>query len=230
MNFTQRFTLLVKGNLTSLFDSLEDPERSLHQLVLEMEDQLEAAKRAAAQAMANEDRVRARIAIHRDDAGRWQAAARRALSKGLEDDVREALRQAELAGRQGDRLAEQLVAQEHDTEQIRESITRLDEQLRHGRSRLQVLQARIRQGDARRAIGKVMRGAEASNLHGEFERLGERVELRAAEESAYLRLGDELSGRDLRRRCETAEIDDAVEDRLAELRAEVVEEPGEGAA
>ena len=102
MNLTQRFTLLVKGSLNSVFDSLEDPERSLYQLVLEMEEQLEAAKRAAAQAMANEDRVRARIATHREDAQRWEAAARRSLAKGQEADASEAVRQAELAGRQGE--------------------------------------------------------------------------------------------------------------------------------
>ena len=35
MNIAQRFTLLVKGQLNAIFDNLEDPERSLHQLVLD---------------------------------------------------------------------------------------------------------------------------------------------------------------------------------------------------
>ena len=46
----------------AVLDSLEDPERSLNQLVLDMEEELEAAKRAAARAMANEDRLRSKIA------------------------------------------------------------------------------------------------------------------------------------------------------------------------
>ncbi|MEM7354217.1 MAG: PspA/IM30 family protein, partial [Acidobacteriota bacterium] len=137
---------------------------------------------------------------------------------------------AELAERQADRLADQLADQEHDTAQIRESIARMQEQLGHSRSRLQVLHAQLRQGEARRAMGKIMRGAERSNLYGEFERLGERVELRVAEENAYLRLGDELSGDDLRRRCEKAEVDDAVDDRMERLRAEVAASRAEGEA
>ncbi len=221
MNLTQRFCLLVKGSLNSVFDSMEDPERSLHQLIVEMEEQLEVAKRAVAQAMANEERLRARIATYRQDADQWQASGRRALAKGRDDDAREALRQGELADRQAQNLAEQLAAQESDTVQIRESVTRLHEQLRHGRSRLQVLQARLRQGEARRAMGKVMHGVEKSNLGGELERLGERVELWAAEEGAYLKLDDELSGNDLRRRREADAVDDAVDDRLARLRAEI---------
>ncbi len=94
MNLAQRFTLLVKGSITSVLDSLEDPERSLHQLLLDMEEQLDAAKRATARAMANEDRLRARIAAHRQDAGRWQDATRRALAKQREADAREAMRRA----------------------------------------------------------------------------------------------------------------------------------------
>ncbi len=226
MNIAQRFTLMVKGNITSLLDSLEDPERSLHQLLIDMEEQLDAAKRATARAMANEDRLRARIDGHRRDASRWEDAARRALAKEREADAREAMRRAEVATRQADRLAEQLAAQEQDTAQIRESVARLNEQLRDGRSRLQILQARIRQGEARRAMGKVLKGAETTNLQGEFERLGERVELWAAEENAYLRLDDELSGRDFARRAEDAAVDDAVDSRLERLRAEL--EPPDG--
>ena len=228
MNIAQRFTLMVKGSITSLLDSLEDPERSLHQLLIDMEEQLDAAKRATARAMANEDRLRALIASLRRDAERFEDAARRALAKRREPDAREAMRRAELATRQADRLADQLAAQEQDTAQIRESVARLNEQLHDGRSRLQILQARIRQGEARRAMGKVLRGAEATNLHGEFERLGERVETSAAEENAYLRLDDELTGRDFTRRVENDAVADAVDSRLEQLRAEL--EAVDGAA
>ncbi len=230
MNISQRFRLLVKTSFTSVCNAIEDPERSLHQLVIEMEEQLEVAKRAVAQAMANEERLRARIAAHRKDADQWQSSGRRSLTRGRDDEAREALRQGELADRQARQLTEQLTAQESDTTQIRDSVTRLHEQLRQGRSRLQVLQARLRQGEARRAMGKVMRSVESSNLSGEFERLGERVEVWAAEESAYLKLGDELSGNDLRCRRETADVDDAVDDQLERLRAEIDAEASGGAA
>ncbi len=231
MNIAQRFTLLVKGSINGLFDSLEDPERSLHQLVLDMEEQLETAKRAAAQAIANEDRLRAKVAFHRKDAADWEEAARRAVARDPEAaDAREALRRAELAERQAERLGEQLAAQEHDTSQIRLSVTRMQDQLGDARSRLQLLQARMRQGEARRAISKLMRGVESANLYGEFERLGERVEMRAAAESAYLALDDEISGADLRRRCERAAVDEAVEARLARLRAEAGDETTGGEA
>ena len=81
MNITQRFTLLVKCSLDAMLEKFEDPERALHQLVIDMEEELEAAKRAAARAMANEDRLRSRITLHEKDARDWEASAERALKK-----------------------------------------------------------------------------------------------------------------------------------------------------
>ena len=221
MNLTQRFKLMVKGNLNNLFDQLEDPERSLNQLILDMEEQLEAAKRAAAAAMANEDRLRAKIAFHDKDTEEWQAAARRAVAKDLEDDARLALRRAQEAGQQAQRLKQQLAEQTHDTTDVREAVARLNERLGHARSRLQITQARMRQSEARKAAGQVMRGVERANLHAEFDRLEERVERVAAEDRAYIQLDDCLSGQDLRRRFDAAAMDDAVEDQLQSLRLEL---------
>lgn len=229
MNIAQRFTLLVKSSVTSMLDAWEDPERSLHQLILDMEEQLEAAKRATAQAMANEDRLRARITLLRKEVADWEDAARRALGKEREDEAREAMRRAETAARQASRLGEQLAAQEDDSARIRDSVTRMHEQVQEARQRLQVLQARMRQGEARRAMGKVLQGVESVNLYAEFERIGERVEERAAAEDAYLRLDAELSGADLRRRRDAAAIDEAVDERLSRLRKDLAASPDDPA-
>lgn len=221
MNIAHRFTLFVKGSFNSLLDSVEDPERSLHQLVLDMEEQLERAKRAAAQAMANEERLRQRIEGLAKETAQWDAAARRSLSHGREADTRNALERSEKASRLEEQLRQQLETQQADTEKIRSSVARLHEQIEGARSRLQLLQAKMRQGEARRAMGKAMRGVQTANLMSEFDRLGQRVEVQAAEEMAYLDLDDELSGKDVERRFESQAVDDAVEERMARLRRDL---------
>ena len=105
----------------------------------------------------------------------------------------------------------------------------MNDQLEGARERLHILQARMRQSEARRAMGKVMRGVESTNLYGEFERIGERVERRAAEEAAYLRLGAEVSGDDLKRHFEAAAIDDAADERLQRLKASLEDEAADEA-
>jgi phage shock protein A len=218
MNIVQRFRLLLKGQINAALDAIEDRERSLLQLVHDMEEELDAAKHAVARAMANEDRLRTQIAFHTKDAVDWQRAAERTLGKGNEADAREALRRVELAERQRDKLAAQLAKQSAETEEVRQSVVRMQERCDEAKGRLQVVQAQMRQIEARKAIGGVLSSAHAHNLHAEFERISGRVEEEAATERNYQRLDDQLSGEDVRRRFEADAVADAVEDRLARLR------------
>ncbi len=192
MNILHRFNLLVKGRINAVLDALEDPERSLLQLVQDMEEELDAAKRAVARAMANEDRLRAQIAFHAQDAGEWQRSAERALGKGDEAGAREALRRVEKAERQREKLGQQLEKQSAETEEVRQSVVRMQERVEQAKSRLQLVQAQMRQMEARRAIGDVLATAGTLNLHGEFDRISARVEEEAATERNYQRLDDEL--------------------------------------
>jgi len=220
MQITQRFSLLVKGRVNAVLDALEDPERSLNQLIIDMEDELESAKRAVASAMANEDRLRSQIAVHDREARGWQGSAERALKRGNEADAREALRRAELAERQRDRLHERLDVQSRETEEVRVSVVQMQDRLEQAKSRLQVIHAQLRQAEARRAVGKAMRRVEQSSLHAEFDRISGRASHMAAEERAYQRLDDELNGDDVRRRFEDLDLADAVEERLSRLKGE----------
>ncbi len=231
MNIWRRIQLVMKGRINEALDRLEDPERSLHQLVNDMEDELDAAKRAVAAAMANEDRLRAQIAFHTEDAGEWQRAAERTLGKGDEAGAREALRRVELAERQRQKLEQQLASQSQETEEVRQSVARMQERCEQSRSRLQVVQAQMRQVEARKAIGSVLSSAHTHNLRGEFDRISGRVEEEAATERNYQKLDDQLSGEDLRRRFEADAVSDAIEERLARLRPPAEPEPArEGTA
>jgi len=118
-----------------------------------------------------------------------------------------------------DRLAEQLARQSQETEEVRQSVARMAERVEQAKSRLQVVQAQLRQAEARRAIGDVLATAGSLNLHGEFDRISGRIEEDAATERNYQRIDDELSGEDLRRRFEADAVSDAVEERLAKLKA-----------
>jgi phage shock protein A len=220
MQITQRFSLLVKGRINAVLDGLEDPKRSLNQLIIDMEEELESAKRAVASAMANEDRLRAQIQVHQKEASGWQQSAGRALARGTEDDAREALKRAELAERQRDRLDERLDVQSKETEEVRVSVAQMQDRLEQARSRLELVHAQLRQAHARRAVGKVMRKVERSSLHAEFDRISGRAAHMAAAERAYHRLDDELNGDDVRQRFEELDLADAVEERLAKLKGD----------
>ena len=227
ISWSQRISLFFRGRMEGVLDTFEDPERSLHQVVLDMEAQLESAKRAAARAMANEQRLRDRIADLRREADELDRGAGRAVEKAQEARARDYLQRAERSRRRAEELERQLEIQARDTERVRLAVQRLSDKVEEARARQQLLQARIRQGEARDAMGKAMGGLRRTNLADEFDRLSDRLECRAEEAQAYLELDDQLTGEDLRQQCSSEAIDEAVEDRLAALRAEA---RGDGSA
>jgi phage shock protein A len=48
MRLIQRIQLVLKGRINEALDRMEDPERSLHQLVHDMEERLEKTRAEAA--------------------------------------------------------------------------------------------------------------------------------------------------------------------------------------
>lgn len=221
MNLSQRVTMILKGRARAAVDRIENPEETLEQIVAEMGSQLHAAKRAAAQATANERRLRARHDRYLDQAGRFHESAKSAIARTDDVLAREALRRGEESRRLAEEVAEQLTGQERDTARIRESVERLERRLGHANARLHLLRSRMRQTEARIALGGVLQEAGSVDLYAELERLGERVELRAEEEAAYLEIDDQLSGADLRHRLRAAEIDEVVDVQFEELHREV---------
>ena len=219
MSILYRLNLMMKGRLNSLLDAVEDPERSLNQVVIDMEEELDAAKRAVARAMANEDRLRAQIAFHAKDAGEWQRAAERALGQGGRGRRpagpapgrarRTSARQARPAAREA--VARRPRRSASPWAACRSAATRRRAGCRSSRPRC----ARSRRGGPSAACWRALR---AHNLTGHFERISVRVEEEAATERNYQKIDDELSGEDLRRRFEADAVADAVDDRLARLR------------
>ena len=44
MKWLENFTLVMRSSVTTLRDKIEDPERMLHQLIVDMEEELESVR------------------------------------------------------------------------------------------------------------------------------------------------------------------------------------------
>ena len=148
------------------------------------------------------------------------ADADRGAALGVDDGVRlDVLGNPEGEDQsQREKLEEERAAESREIDEIQEALREMNERLRGARARLELLQARLRQGEARRAIGKVMNGVSRANLHEEFDRISDRVELDVAAEKSYAKLDASLSGDSLRRKAEESELDERVDERMEKLR------------
>ena len=54
MKWLESFTLVMKSSITTLRERIEDPERMLHQLICDMEEELYRVRESVAGAIADE--------------------------------------------------------------------------------------------------------------------------------------------------------------------------------
>ncbi|MCA9069006.1 MAG: PspA/IM30 family protein, partial [Planctomycetaceae bacterium] len=72
MKWFNTFTLIMRSQITTLREKFEDPERMIHQLILDMEEELEVAREQIAGAIADEIQLGKEVKKKREEADLWQ--------------------------------------------------------------------------------------------------------------------------------------------------------------
>src|SRR5260370_27912118 len=107
MLWLQTFTLVIRSNITALFEHFEDPERVLNQLLIDMEEELERVRASTAGVIADEIQMGKQAARAREEAARWEERAAGALRRGDEPAARAPLDHNVRAGQPAEPLAEE---------------------------------------------------------------------------------------------------------------------------
>ena len=71
MAWLNSFTLIMRSNITTLREKFEDPERMLHQLIIDMDEELVSVRESVAGAIADEILLGKKAAQARDEAKQW---------------------------------------------------------------------------------------------------------------------------------------------------------------
>ena len=91
MGIFDRMADIAKANMNDLLDHMEDPEKMLKNMIIEMEEALTKATSSLAKAMANEEHLRKQRQNAQEQAEQWEAKAALALQASQNDLVKEAL-------------------------------------------------------------------------------------------------------------------------------------------
>lgn len=84
MKWLERFSFVMKSSVTTLREKIEDPERMLHQLVCDMEEELETVRGSVTEAMADEIQLSKQVTQAQAEAETWNGRAVSALERGDE--------------------------------------------------------------------------------------------------------------------------------------------------
>lgn len=91
MGTFSRISNVVRAEVDDVLNKIEDPKKMVRQMVLDMEDALDDAVVAVAQAMASEKLLARRIAQKREESALWARKAEGAMDAGEEELARKAL-------------------------------------------------------------------------------------------------------------------------------------------
>ncbi len=222
MKWLSQFSLVMRSNITSLCEQVENPERMLHQLVLDMEDEVATAKGSVAEAIADEIMMRKTVEREQADVVLWSGRAEAAIKRGDETSARAALQQRLSAERRVDQYTKEHSVQSSEVLKLQESIRNLQDKIRQAKQKKSLLSARLARASSTNKINSVMDRVDSQSAFSQFNRFEQRVQREEAVTEAWERLdGDSPETDELRRKFENDEREEHLNAELSALKAKI---------
>jgi len=194
MKWLEQFTFVMRASLTTLRERVEDPERMLHQLLLDLEEELARVRGNVAEAIADEIQLGRRVERQRAEAQQWLARATEALKRNDEVRAKSALEQKLKVEERLVTLEQEYAVQQEQTTGLKQSVHEMEDRIRQAKQKQTLLLARLARAESSTIVTQALDQTGGANALAQFARLEARVERAEALQIAH----DQLSDRDLR--------------------------------
>ena len=221
MKWLTQFSLVMRSSMTSLREKIEDPEQMLHQLIIDMEEELDRVRSSVAMAVADEIQMRNRSEREAAEAVKWMDRAAIAMNRNDETSARAALNQKLSADERAQRYASDYARQRGEVEKLQDAVRDLEGKILQALHKKTLLMARIVRAESSQRINAAMERSTSQSALAQFGRLEARVDREEALAEAWDRLdGVDVEADSLKRRFEQQEREEQLDAALASLRAE----------
>ena len=209
MGIFNRITDIFKANVNDTLDKAEDPEKMLKQMVLEMEESVNKATLAVANAIANEKSLERKLAKAKAESADWHQKAVQALNANREDLAKAALQKKTLAEKNAVDLEPIYVQAKTTSDKMREQLNMLKNKLEEARSRQSTLIARSQAAKAQKQIAQSFSGV-GSDAFSKFDKYETQIEKLESEAEAFETLAGENTSLDMqfKQLATTSTVDD----------------------
>jgi phage shock protein A len=222
MKWLETFTLVMRSQITTLREKVEDPERMIHQLILDMEEELEIARERIAGAIADEIQLGKEVEKLRKEAEAWMDRATKSLQRGDETAAKSALEQKRRAEDRLESLLGVYETQQEQTRQLQNAFRDLEDKIRQARHKQTLLLARMARAETAQQINRAMDRATGKSAFAQFHRLEQRIERSEAICEAYDRLdGHDFKADELERQLAEQDRKEDLEREFDELKRRV---------
>ena len=224
MKWLTQFSLVMRSSITSLKEKIEDPERMLHQLIIDMEHELDRVRSSVAEAVADEIQMRRRSEREIAEAEKWNARASEAMKRDDEASAKAAIERKMAATERADRYIAEHAKQKTEVEKLQHSVRDLEDKIRQAKQKKTLLTARIARASSTQKINAAMERSHSQSAFAQFNKLEEKVDREEALTEAWDRMdGKDPDAAELERQFELQEREDRVAAELELLKAEAGE-------
>jgi len=192
MKWLDSFTFVMKSSITTLREKIEDPERMLHQLICDMEEELLTVREAVAAAIADEIQLSKQVDKAKKDMELWLDRAQGAIQRDDESGAKDALDQKLRCEERLATLETGYESQSVQVQKLQASYRELEDRIRQARHKRTLLVARLARAESTERINKAIDRADSNSAFAQFSRLEERVDRAEAMGEAR----DRLDGKD----------------------------------
>jgi len=188
MALLDRVSLLLRSNLNDLLDRAEDPEKTIKQLILDMNNQLVAVRTQVAASIADENRLHQHYEENRDKAQEWEEKARLAVEKGEDELAKQALARRNTFQETADGFHAQWQEQTAQVTELKDALSKLQAKVQEAETKRDLLIARSRRAKAETSIRETLSGLDTTSAASDFERMEDKVEQQEARANALTQL------------------------------------------
>jgi len=176
MGIFDRMGKVISSNFNALIDGLEDPRKSVEQTLLEMREQIRAARREVVSAVAAEKQLRGKLDELDKQAEKWAARAELAVKNGDDELAREALLQKRRVSGERDRAEALRGEQRAGAHEMKAELERMEQkvnELEHKKGTIVAQAEQARAGAGSEGLGQKRVGGGA---FAEFRRMEDQIE------------------------------------------------------
>ena len=216
-----RIANIIRADVDDLLNRMEDPEKMSRLMMTEMENAVNDATAAVADAIAGQRLLERRLGARRADAAAWDRMAERSVIQGDDDLARLALERKTEMEAEAVELAKALAESVRVTEQLKGQCARLKVRLNEARARQRTLIARSRAAGAQVSAA----GSPVRIRNEAFERFDELCR-RVDREEATAEIYEEMAGNatDADERLEKMVRKERVDAQLREMKEKLADE------
>ncbi len=217
MGIFKRFSTVVKSNVNELISKAEDPNKILNQLIIDMNEQYNGAKKEVAVAIADEKKLKKSLQEQEAQVRQWEKKAELAVQKGNDELALKALNRKKEHVELAEQYKAQWESQKAATDSLKGKLRELNNKIEEAKRKKKLLQARAKRAEAQKSIQNTMSSLDDNNAFDTFGRMSEKVETMEAEAEAEAELNDMMAGNDLE--SEFKELEDENSEAMDELAA-----------